>query len=61
VVNLMTQDGTTDATGKPIATFVKILCFVRMVALHGVYAGATAFTPQADGQLLPSAGCNARR
>jgi single-stranded DNA-binding protein len=33
VVNLMVQDGTTDADGKPVATFVKVLAFGAHVGI----------------------------
>ena len=33
IVILMTQDGTTDADGKPVATFVKVLAFAAHVGM----------------------------
>lgn len=52
IVNLMTQDGTTDADGKPNAVFVKVLAFSQFVATaRSIKRGDRVYT---EGQLQPS-------
>jgi single-stranded DNA-binding protein len=52
IVNLMTQDGSTDADGKPITTFVKALAFGQHVnTARGIRKGDRVYV---EGQLSAS-------
>lgn len=52
ILNLMTQDGSTGDDGKPVATFVRVLCFSQHVnAARQVKKGDRCY---AEGQLSAS-------